>query len=273
MGYARRESHRVDTEYDRENARSRVLTIVGNLISVYPENVPGDDPDRFLTDSKLAYGIAWESVEKIYENNEVSIPEIREKIPQRDTAIAAGLRKIGVLMRSDGKMLSAWAANYIEEHGEKLGIAGSIEEAYDIAQMVRPDSFALEESRILGVPYIRSSLGIADNYGGYDTTLFQQRTVSEVTVTFSGGLATWSIQTGDKNVLKTLMDKQGRGEIFEFLERVSGEVSRTNKVFMENGGGYRLRELLETLGGLYEGTIDPLDCGYVIETRRGDIKP
>ncbi len=176
-------------------------------------------------------------------------------------------------MRSDGKMLSAWAANYIEEHGEKLGIAGSIEEAHDIAQMVRPDSFALEESRILTVPYIRSSLGIAGSYGGYDTTLFRQRTVSEVTVTFSGGLATWSIQTGDKNVFKTLMDEQGKGEIFEFLERVSGEVSRTRKVFMENGGGDRLRELLETFGGLYEGTIDPLDCGYVIETRRKDIKP
>lgn len=267
MWYARGLNHRVNADYDRGEARSRVLRIVGNLISVYPQKVPGDDPDGFLTDAGLAYGIAWESVGKICENNEVSIPEIREKIPQRDTAIAAGLRKIGVFLSQDGKMLSTHAAKYIEEQGEKLGIAGSKEEAYDIAQMIRPDSLALEESRLRRVPYIKDVLGIGESEG-YDTTLFKQTTISEGTVTFSGGLATWRMRTGDKNVFETLMDEQGKEEIFEFLERVSKEVSNIYNVAMENGGGRRLMELFKTFGGLYEGAINLWDCGYSIESRR-----
>lgn len=226
--------------------RDKVLRTVGNIIQVFPSNLPPryDSWDGFLEHSLDTYDCAWETMNEILGR----YPEAGREMSPEDTSMAGGLHDIGMVLDDDRRLHTAKAARYVERQGERLGIAESEDVAYRIAQMIRPHGLTEEEIRCASIQLLED-VGVSEPGGGFDTTLYHQATVPECVVTHSD--------------IRAL----GNGSGFDGAMERYGQFSLRNHAALRNGGGKRIRRLFDIVEAMSRGEMDVSRCGLVIGHR------
>jgi hypothetical protein len=127
---------------------------------------------QHLSDS---YDIAFEVAGKVYDNNIY----LRKSMDSREVALAGGLHDIGRPLQDDQLFHELRGADYIEKNGVHENIANFYDDAYRIAQMIRPHGFVWEQFND------EANTAARKEFEYLNPTLLLPRTIPEMIVTYA----------------------------------------------------------------------------------------